>query len=230
MKLTNWAVIITAAGSGTRMSISPDFPKQYATIDGKPILQHAIEKFVHNDKIDIVMVTIRKEDEDIYLKLSKTINSPKLQYVIGSNTRQASVFNALKALEEQNPKYVLIHDAVRPYTSQELITRIMQTLEENERCGIVPTLPVRDTLKVVRDGKVISSLNRLEIHTTQTPQAFHYKTIFICHKVANFNILTDDSSVAAACNVPIHTVMGEKQNIKITDIEDMPTINTKEKA
>lgn len=215
-------VLIAAAGRGLRASLDKNqsIPKQYKLIEGIPVLRHTLLVFENHDAVDAIIAIINPEDKALYEEASAGIVK-LLPPVEGGSTRQLSVFNGLAALNKQNPDFVLIHDGARPLVSVSLIDRVLAKLQSSP--AVIPTLPVADTLKQATGDTLGHLVDRDSIRAIQTPQGFHFNAILNAHQSAvdaGGIDLTDDSEVAAKAGIHVHTVEGERTNIKITNIED----------
>ena len=205
--------LLVAAGNSTRFEA--DTPKQYIEVNGKTILRWTIDKFLENRFIDNIIVVINKEHQNLYRNSTKDINI--LPPVLGGETRKESVFLGLKALEELKPEKVLIHDAVRPLVSTDLINEVIKKLDNYEAVDVA--LPITDTVKY-QNKNVLEIINRDKVYITQTPQGFRFKTILDLHKSIKENY-TDDISLCLKKNISICKISGKKNNIKITNYDDL---------
>ncbi len=216
--------IILAGGSGSRMG--SDIPKQFIDIYGKPLIVHTLESFDINTNIDYIAV-VCKEDwcEDLQIWIRKYgINKAKW-IVQGGNTRQESIYNALKKIETECSEndIVVIHDAARPLISQRIID---DNIEGAKKYGAVDTvIPTSDTIVNSKDGEMINSVPiRKELYLGQTPQSFSYRLIKEAHEIALNNDrfdATDDCQLIIGMNENVHLIKGDKLNFKITTFEDM---------
>jgi 2-C-methyl-D-erythritol 4-phosphate cytidylyltransferase len=220
--------VITAGGSGLRMN--SDKRKQYIEIGNKPILAHTINKFCITPEIDEIIITAPAEDV-LFVKESivKKYNFSKVtQILAGGNTRQESVYNALKSFKANEDDIILIHDGVRPFVSHEMITECINCLRNSEGAavGIKPV----DTIKKLLHDNIDLTLNREELFAVQTPQAFRFGFISKCHELARNSgfIATDDCSLAENFGLavlgrkPVLTAArGSMFNIKITTPDDL---------
>ncbi|MCG6551946.1 MAG: 2-C-methyl-D-erythritol 4-phosphate cytidylyltransferase, partial [Candidatus Magnetominusculus sp. LBB02] len=138
----------------------------------------------------------------------------------GGATRQQSVHNALKLIGDKD-SIVLIHDAARPFLSQELIISSIEALEGCD--GVVSAVALKDTIKEVRDGFAVKTLDRTALAAVATPQVFLYKTIFDAYERAAADKLnfTDDTSAVEHYGGRIKVISGDYKNIKITTQEDI---------
>lgn len=221
-------VIIMAAGHGTRMGSS--IPKQFIELDGKPILQISIEKFI-TAYPDIRVITVLPDDyiqmwKDYCLK--NNFSCPQI-FVKGGITRFHSVRNALAKVPEG--AVVGVHDGVRPMISVDLIRQMYSKMEEGLD-ALIPITPSVDTLKAVRlvkfeDGtqkyETIpdKEINRSEVFGAQTPQLFDSTLLKASYRQAFETAFTDDASVASKNGVKLDYILGERTNIKITTPEDL---------
>jgi len=223
-------VLIVAGGVGVRSG--GDVPKQYQMIGNDTVLNHNIKNFINNNEIDHVRVVINKNAENLYLK--DKIISDKLDYVFGGKERKDSVRLGLQSLEGLSPEKVLIHDAARPFVSDNLISRILNELnsEEDEvdnKNAVIPVIKMVDTIKQTHQNKIEKTLDREKIVAVQTPQAFTFDLINDFHKRADSEnsdvIFTDDASICEYYGEDVFFVDGENENIKITYENDIKHFN-----
>ena len=217
--------IILAGGKGTRMGIV-DQPKQFIDIYGKPIMIHTLEMFDIHEQIDAICIVGLKEwHEDIKIWVRKfEIN--KVKWIVeGGDTRQESVFNGLKEIENDisAEDVVVIHDAARPLISHRIIT---DNIEAAKKYGAVDTvIPSADTIIQSKDNETIASIPvRKELYLGQTPQSFKFSTIWEAHNSADEETLqnaTDDCRLVLSYGKNVHLVEGDKLNFKITTMEDL---------
>ncbi len=222
------AALIVAAGSGTRLG--SDIPKQYLKIAGKSVLRRTIEAFLAHPGIDMIQTVIGAGHEELYAATITGLELPAGKHmplpVTGGATRQVSVHLGLEALarrERDAPNVVLIHDAARPFVSLALVDRLLARLGMHE--GIVPGLPVTDTIKRVNDeGIVEETLPRHQLRAIQTPQVFYLAPILAAHRQAaeeNRTDLTDDAVVAEHAGFEVAVIEGDPLNRKITHADDL---------
>jgi 2-C-methyl-D-erythritol 4-phosphate cytidylyltransferase/2-C-methyl-D-erythritol 2,4-cyclodiphosphate synthase len=218
------AAIIVAAGRGQRAG--EGIPKQYRPMpDGgrDTVLARSISIFAENPAITKLCVVIHKDNVSLYEEsLSHCYKTDNISFVFGGDSRQESVLNGLTALADAPPHAVFIHDAARPFASTELIARCMNGLSDKD--GVVPALPVTDTLKKADNGLIGETVPRDGLFRAQTPQLFLFDKLFEAHKAAPQG-LTDDAAVAEQAGLQVQLVAGEAQNIKLTTEEDF-TMNT----
>ena len=116
------AAIIVAAGRGQR--IGGEIPKQYLSVGGEPVLRRTVRIFLENPDINLVQVVIHPDDLDLYEHAVGDLDLPIP--VFGGDTRQQSVLKGLEAIDIHMPEYVYIHDAARPFLSQQILNRFIK--------------------------------------------------------------------------------------------------------
>ncbi len=221
------AAIIPAAGLGTRMGRSTAETsgvsrKQFMLLDGAPILLHTLRKFLACPLVTEIVVALRQEDMGWFAALLEREGPPKpVRLVVGGNSRQESVQNALDALAPDTD-LVAVHDAVRPFIDPETLEKVIQEAAASG-AAIVGIVPV-DTVKQVRGNKVHGTLPRERLILAQTPQVFRYallKEAFDRARQDGF-VGTDESSLVERLeSVEVSVVPGSDRNIKITKPSDM---------
>jgi 2-C-methyl-D-erythritol 4-phosphate cytidylyltransferase/2-C-methyl-D-erythritol 2,4-cyclodiphosphate synthase len=215
------AALIVAGGRGTRTG-SP-VPKQYAWIGGEVVLARTLRAFLAHPGIDVVQAVIGEGDADNYGAAVEGLDrSQLLPPVHGGLTRQASVRNGLEALKAHAPDRVLIHDAVRPFVTDDIIARVLEALAQAP--GAIAAIPVADTLKQAgADRRIAGTLDRAQIWRAQTPQGFRYPEILAAHVAAGAAglAMTDDAAIAEWAGLPLTLVMGAERNRKLTTAEDL---------
>lgn len=210
----NKTALILAAGIGERMKAS--VPKQFLLLNNRPILMQTIKKF---DDFDDIIVVINKSYfdfwDDLCAKYSFTI---KHKVIAGGENRFNSVKNGLSAVSDDC--IVAIHDGVRPFVSKTLINKIInKATTVNKNVGIVPTIPIKDSICI--NKKEFQHIDRNNMFLIQTPQCFFSKNIKKAYQQKYQVSFTDDTSVFIKNNGKIYTVVGEETNIKITTQEDL---------
>jgi 2-C-methyl-D-erythritol 4-phosphate cytidylyltransferase / 2-C-methyl-D-erythritol 2,4-cyclodiphosphate synthase len=213
--MPNAIALIVAAGSGTRLG--GEVPKQYLPLAGRAVLRHSIETFLRHPAISDIRVVISAEHRALYD--GAVVGLPILPPVTGGASRQDSVRNGLESLADLRPDRVLIHDAARPFLTQDIVDRTLAALDDAP--GAVVAVPVTDTLKQARDGRVAGTVDRSALWRAQTPQAFRYAEILAAHRQAAGAAMTDDAAVAEAAGLPVKLVMGADDNFKITTADDL---------
>ena len=215
--MTGCVVLILSGGSGARFDSK--IPKQYFKLGEKTIIRHAIDAFLEHPGIDKIRVVRRPQDKHLYEESVTGISI--LEPADGGKTRQDSVRLGLESLKDIKPKWVLIHDAARPFPNKSLISRTLSGLNKNP--AVVPVLPLLDTIKELEDDRktIKKTLDRNKLWRTQTPQGFHYKAILSAHRKTAQEEMTDDAAIFEMAGVPVTVVDGHNENIKITTQEDI---------
>lgn len=205
------SAIITSGGNSTRFGSN----KLLKKLDNFSVIETTIDKFI--DLVDEIIIPC-KEDIKNHI-LNSNIYNQKIKFAQAGNTRQESVYNGLLACS--NPKIVLIHDGARPFINKEIIKKtILLTKEKN---AVVVGKMAIDTIKEVKNGKIIKTLDRKNIFQAQTPQAFNYELIKKIHEIYKNNPnFTDDSSMAENFGIDVFILENNENNIKITTKNDLP--------
>jgi 2-C-methyl-D-erythritol 4-phosphate cytidylyltransferase len=213
--------IIPAGGSGKRMQ--GRLSKQYLFVGGKPILVHTLSVFQRSPDIDKIILVVL--EEDIRMVRQMIVDSggiSKVRHVLaGGEQRQDSVRNGL-AVIGSDVEIVLIHDAVRPFVSDDLIHEAVR--EAKKHGAVTAGMPVKDTIKRVdRNGEVLETLDRQVLWMTQTPQAFKRYLIQEAYQKADADQFygTDDASLVERMGFRVTMIAASYANIKITTPEDL---------
>ena len=209
-------VLIVAAGSGQRFG--GDLPKQYQPLAGKPLLRHCLETFAAHPGISGVLVAINPDHRALYDRAADGL-AHLLPPIAGGASRQDSVLNGLEHLSGKQPDLVLIHDAARPLIDACTISRTIAALGEHR--AVLVAVPVVDTIKRGKDGRVGDTIDRRDLWRAQTPQAFQFQSILEAHRRFAGRELTDDAALAEAAGIPVMFVLGSERNFKVTTQEDM---------
>jgi 2-C-methyl-D-erythritol 4-phosphate cytidylyltransferase len=200
--------------------------KQFLELDGVPIRIHTLRKFAACPQVDSIWVAMRKSEMEGFTPVLRNAELEKpVRLVEGGEHRQESVGNVLDAMPAQADDLVLIHDAVRPFVTQETILGV---IEAASRYGAaIAGVPAIDTIKRVErraEGAVVeATIPREQIVQAQTPQGFRYgllSPIFNDARSEGFQG-TDEASLVERAGEPVHVVMGSPQNFKITTPADL---------
>ena len=219
------AAIIAAAGKGERLGSA--LPKQYLKIGGEPVLIRALRTFEEMDAIDYIFVVAGKDYLQLCRDLIESSGLTKVESVVaGGDSRQESVFNAIQEMNSVKPgvEYVLIHDAARPFISQEVIGNV---LEEAASSGAaVACVAMKNSVRKVSSDSS-ESVDREDYVSVQTPQGFRKSLLIDAYEKAFDDSFfgTDDAAIVEHAGGNIAIVDGEYQNIKITTREDLPMEN-----
>lgn len=216
--------LIIAGGSGNRMH--QDIPKQFITVNERPVIVYTLEAFENHPEIDAIAVVCIKGWEQVLWAYAKQFNITKLQYVVpGGKNGQDSIRNGVYELEKHFDKddIVLIHDAIRPMVSAEIISDNIRIAREYGNA--VAVIPCAEAMMQTENGKVsVGSYPRDRLKRTQTPQAFHIGDICELHRRALEVGITNS---VASCTLKIemgeqvYFSAGSEKNIKLTTVEDI---------
>lgn len=221
--------IVLAAGQGKRMGSR--IQKQFLELRGKPILYYSLAAFQDSPLIDsILVVTGAAEIPYVQKEIVEKYSFGKVQAVTeGGAERYASVWKGLKALEEsmteeQKDGYVFIHDGVRPFIHEEILSRAFDAVEKYHAC--VVGMPSKDTVKLAdEEGFVAMTPARSLVWNIQTPQVFDYRLAYQAYsrlEESGRTDVTDDAMIVEAfTDARVRLVEGSYENIKITTPEDL---------
>lgn len=213
------AFVIVAAGRGERAGQPSEGPKQFRRIGGKAVIAHTLEQVLSWPQTAKAAVALHADDGELFAR-AFPISDPRVITVTGGQTRQASVLNALRALAPFKPDQVFIHDGVRPFAGHDLFNRIAERLDG--KTGVLPALPVTDTLKRGAGGLVAGTVDRNRLYAAQTPQAFPFAAILGAHeKAADLAGFTDDAAIAEWAGIPVVLCDGSVDNVKLTLARDI---------
>ncbi|MCA1730585.1 MAG: 2-C-methyl-D-erythritol 4-phosphate cytidylyltransferase [Actinobacteria bacterium] len=220
--------LVLAGGTGSRMG----HPKQFIELLGAPALLHTLRAFERTPEIvRIYVVGDRSRIEDLAEEagISKYAGCAP-----PGESRPLSTKSGLLVCREDPKTVVLIHDGSRCLVTPDLIGRIVDAARGSTGAatdgtpngvpdGVVPMLPVSDTIKVARNGTILGTLDRTKLHAAQTPQAFRLGLLHEVYSASEENlcVATDDASLVEKAGGRVLVVAGEKTNIKLTSPEDL---------
>jgi 2-C-methyl-D-erythritol 4-phosphate cytidylyltransferase len=215
-----WAAV-PAAGLGTRMAA--DRPKQYLSLAGRTVIEHALSALLEHPRIEGAVVALRADDR--YFPSLPIAGDARLRQVAGGEERAHSVFNALNALLETASRddWVLVHDAARPCLSRVDLDRLIEDCLSSGEGGILAA-PVRDTMK--RDdgtGHIASTVPRTGLWHALTPQMFRLGELHeaLARALDAELSITDEASALEQMGRKVRLVAGAPDNLKITHPEDL---------
>lgn len=229
-KNTKLWVLIPCGGNGSRAQT--DIPKQYRVIAGKAMVMHTLAAFEQVKRFAGGLVVIAKEDDQLPELLKVNINTIFSIAPQAGNTRATTVFNGIKALLLQgaaSTDWVLVHDAARCLITPEQINALIDACLKDDSDGAVGgllALPLPDTLKSERDGRVAATLGRSDKWLAQTPQMFKIGALLDALTAAgdlsdtSNALITDESSAMERLGHAPKLVRGSAQNFKVTYPED----------
>lgn len=211
------SVIITAGGNSSRFKGKNKLLFEY---DGRPVIQHTVEKFLNLSFVEEIIIPANETFLDIFKRLFR--DNSKIKIVKGGENRQSSVFNALCACNK-NTDFVIIHDGARPFIEQNTVIKCFNSAKINS--AAIVAVKTTDTIKIVDEkGFITSTPNRNELWNAQTPQIFKYDLILALHKKYSGENFTDDSLLCEKEKINVAIVEGEYSNIKITTEIDVKNL------
>lgn len=214
MKLSNVAIIL-GAGNGTRMKI--DKSKLLLEINGTTVIERSVNAFLDIADVDEIIVTARQQDIDLF---SQLITNERVSFVIGGDTRQQSVKNAVDTIEDA--ELIMIHDGARPLVSEDVICDTIRAAKEFKAAAT--GVMVKDTIKVIDgDKNIVDTPDRASLVAIQTPQIFDFKLYKKALEKAEADGMdfTDDCRLVEYIGSKVKVVIGDYSNIKITTPDDV---------
>ena len=212
----NFAIIV-AGGSGSRMQSV--VPKQFLLLKGKPVLMYTIEAFHHSTTQPQIILVLHPDFHAHWEQLCREHNFKVPHELIkGGETRFHSVKNGLDIIPDVIDAVIAVHDAVRPLTSERIISESYKYATEHGNA--ITAVKSRDSVRQLKNS-VSKSLLRDEIYMMQTPQTFQSSQIKKAYLQPYNAKFTDDASVVEETGITIHLIEGSYQNIKITFPEDI---------
>jgi 2-C-methyl-D-erythritol 4-phosphate cytidylyltransferase len=229
-------VIIPAAGFGTRMASVPGArgkkpakSKQFTELAGTPILIHTLRRFAASPEVTEIYIALRANEIDGFRarleKDAKDVLKKKLHLVEGGEHRQHSVGNAITTISAAAGDIVLVHDAVRPFVTEQIIRDVIQAAQKYG--AAIAGVPAVDTIKEVKrtsEGALITAtIPREHIVLAQTPQGFRYEVLKKAFDEATADgfIGTDEASLVERSGHEVAVIMGSHRNLKITTPADL---------
>ncbi|MBA2424986.1 MAG: 2-C-methyl-D-erythritol 4-phosphate cytidylyltransferase [Actinobacteria bacterium] len=214
-----WAVLV-AAGAGERLEI--DRPKAFASLGGRPLLAESLERLDRSPWIDAIVVAAPVGWEEPAILLAEELAATKVvSCVTGGATRADSVREALEDVPD-DALVLLVHDAARPLVDDAVIERVLAPLAEGF-VGVVPVLPIPDTVKRVDNGVVVETVSRDDLVGAQTPQAFLASALRRAFG-GDLSGATDCSSLVERVGGRVAAVEGEPTLLKVTTAADLALV------
>lgn len=212
-----YSVIIPAAGKGTRLNLG--YNKVFYNLSGETIIEHTVKIFLSDKKCTQIIITTTEGDLPKMKEIFKDVK--KIEFSMGGKSRQESIYKALKSVKEN---VTIIHDGSRPFLAQEMVDGCYNIAKEGE--GVTVGIKPNYTVKKIDTSNcsVLGTVNRDDLLSTQTPQAFPTAVIQVAHKLAADNCFegTDCSQlVEVYTEIPVKIVGGSHKNIKFTTSEDI---------
>ncbi len=223
--------LVLSGGAGTRFGL--DVPKQYQAVAGKPVIIYTLRQFERLQEVNDVVVVASLEWKERIWEWKRRYSLSKLKTIAPAGpSRQQSIRNGLiaaKPFMENEKGGVIIQDAARPLTSQDLLIRLIWGLEEAG--AVMPVLPVTDTAYTSRDGQWVDGLlDRRVLFAGQAPEAFHSQPYLKLYEETPVEIL---DTMSGSCQLPyiknwkVKMIPGDPENLKITYTADLKTCERK---
>jgi 2-C-methyl-D-erythritol 4-phosphate cytidylyltransferase len=216
-----WAVL-AAAGRGERLG--SDRPKAFARLGGRPLLAESLERLEESGWIDAIVIAAPPDWEEPSILVAEEIAATKVSSAVtGGESRSESVRLALAEVPE-DAAVVLVHDAARPLLPEDVIERVLAPLSEGWD-GVVPAVPLADTVKRVKGDRVVETLPRDDLVAVQTPQAFLADALRRAVG-GDVSTATDCASLVESQGGRIKVVEGDPRLLKVTDAEDLALVES----
>lgn len=213
--------MLVAAGRGERLG--EDRPKAFVRLGDLPLLAEPLRRLDESPWVDALVLVAPPEWEEPAILLAEEVGASKVSSCVpGGETRSASVRAGVAEVPD-DAAVILVHDAARPLVTDELIERLIGALGEGFD-GAVPGLPLPDTVKRVRDGAVVETLDRAELVAVQTPQAFVAPVLRAALEAPSRAGATDCASLVEANGGRIKVVPGDERLLKVTTRADLERV------
>lgn len=211
--------MILSGGSGSRFHGSY-IPKQFAEIEGKPILAYCLDTYESLPVIDEVVLVVNTKYEQLYYDICSTFGFTKVKMMVpGGSTRQESVARGLSAIDPC--EVVIVQDGVRPFSSEKSIVEALEAARVYGAADVV--VPTLDTIIEERDGFIVNVPDRTHLRNGHAPQAFRYEVLLQAHEFARQNHIeaaTDDAQLVLARGGQVRCVEGSFEGFKVTTYVD----------
>nr|WP_301286048.1 2-C-methyl-D-erythritol 4-phosphate cytidylyltransferase [Lysinibacillus endophyticus] len=207
-----------AAGSGKRMGAGQN--KLFLLLANKPILIHTLEVFEQDENCTGIWLAVKPEEREFIQQLLREYQITKVKGLPdGGEERQHSVHSCIKEMEQV--EIVLVHDAARPFITQNIIASLVK--RAIEQGAAIAGVKAKDTMKKVKDGIIVETVDRESLWMIQTPQAFRYDLLAEAEDVAEkVGFLgTDEAMLVERLGYPVHIVEASYDNLKMTTKEDL---------
>jgi 2-C-methyl-D-erythritol 4-phosphate cytidylyltransferase len=203
---------VVAGGSGSRFG----GPKQFLLLAGRPVAAWSVAAARTVADGVVLVVPAGADDSDSGAPGPSTMGADRV--VVGGSSRAGSVRAGLAAVPE-DAAVIVVHDAARPLATPALFAAVVDAVRSDGADGAIPVLPLSDTLKRTSEGRVLSTVDRAGLATTQTPQAFVAARLRAAHR--GDGEATDDAGLLELEGATVRTVPGDPRNLKLTRAEDL---------
>lgn len=218
--------ILTAGGIGSRMG--QDIPKQFLSVNDKPVIVYTLEVFQNHPEIDEIVVACLDGWEGVLDAYARQFNITKLKKIVkGGEDGQASIRNCLDAIDDGEDKIVVVHDGNRPMLSADIVSNALAGCKKNGNA--VVAIPCTEVLMTSEDGKTADGMmDRDKVKRTQTPHVFYLKDILSAHREAEERGLPRSAASCALYEMlgrKVYFVDGSEKNLKLTTVDDIDIFN-----
>jgi len=211
-----WAILV-AAGAGVRLG--DERPKAFAALGGRPLLAESLERLDRSSWVDAIVVVAPPGWEEPVILLAEEVVAGKVTEVVpGGGTRAESVRAGLEEVPAE-ALVVVVHDAARPLLDEAVLERVLAPLAEGWD-GVVPALPVSDTVKRVAGHRVVETVERSDLVVVQTPQAFRADALRAAF-AGDLAAATDCASLVERNGGRVRVVEGDSRLLKVTTRQDL---------
>ena len=224
------AVVLVAAGRGERLGAG--VPKAFATVAGRTLLEHSIRRIFSTDELTQLVIAAPSShiveaeqiaravaaQVDLRLGVAAGSSAAKLSVVVGGDTRQQSIANALGAIAPET-QVVLVHDSARALTPASVFDRVAQSVRDTG-LATIPVMPIVDTIKRVAGETVLDTVDRQTLRIAQTPQGFQAYELLEAYRNATEDF-TDDAALVQSMGATLRFVEGDAVALKITTPDDL---------
>ena len=214
-----WAVLV-AAGTGERLG--SDRPKAFVALRGRPLLAESLERLDACGWIDAIVVVAPPGWEEPAILLAEELGCGKVSSCVAGGATRAESVRAGLAEVPDDVAVVLVHDAARPIIPGDVVERVLAPLAEGFE-GVVPALPLADTVKRVQGRVVVETLDRAELVSVQTPQAFSADALRKAF-VGDLAGATDCASLVERAGGRVRVVEGDAGLVKVTTKQDLERV------
>jgi 2-C-methyl-D-erythritol 4-phosphate cytidylyltransferase len=216
-----WAVVV-AAGSGDRLGGGR--PKAFVPLGGRVLLAESLERLDRCDWVDAIVVAVPAGWEEPAIVLAEELTASKISAVVAGGATRAESVRACLAEIPAEALVIVVHDAARPLVSDALVGRVLAPLAEGYD-GVVPGLPVTDTLKLVDRGVVVETADRERVVAVQTPQAFRADVLRAAY-AGDLRGATDCAWLVERGGGRIRVVDGDPRALKVTTPDDLALVSS----
>ena len=215
-------VVLVAAGEGRRLG--SDRPKAFIALGGRPLLAESLERLERSDWIDAIVVVAPLGWEEPAILLAEELVVSKVGAVVTGGATRAESVRAGLAEVGADAVAIVVHDAARPLVDDAVLGRVLEPLSEGWD-GVVPGLSIPDTVKRVSDGVVTGTVDRSDLVTVQTPQAFPAQILQAAY-AGDLTGATDCASLVESLGGRIRVVEGDLRLLKVTTPDDLERVES----